>query len=72
MIIQPTDMWRLCYQDDLAKRFGEEIGQTVDNKFECEKVYHLNVGNNSTLKEKLIIFQNLILNGLEQMDLILN
>ena len=56
LIIQPTDMWRLCYQDDLAKRFGEEIGQTVDNKFECEKVYHLNVGNNSTLKREINYF----------------
>ena len=34
-------MWKLCYQDDIADRFYEEIGQTVDNQFACEKLYFL-------------------------------
>ena len=56
LLLQPTNMWKLCYQDDLASRYGEEIGQSVDNQFNCEKLYHLNVNGYSTLTNEINFF----------------
>lgn len=58
LILLPTNMWKLCYQDDLIKRFPGEIGQTVDNQLECEKVYHLNVQNSSSLTREINFYSN--------------
>lgn len=52
-ILQPTNMWSLCYQDDIAPRAPEEIGQTEDNKFICEKSYTLNTQSNSSYASKI-------------------
>ena len=46
-------MWSLCYQDDIAPRAPEEIGQTEDNKFICEKSYTLNTQSNSSYASKI-------------------
>ena len=58
LFLVPSDMWKLCYQDDLIKRFPGEIGQTVDNQLECEKVYHLNVKNSSSLVDEINFYSN--------------
>ena len=57
-IIQPSSMWSLCYQDDIAPRAPEEIGQTEDNKFICEKSYTLNTQSISSYASE-INFQSL-------------
>ena len=64
-------MWKLCYQDDLIKRFPGEIGQTVDNQLDCEKIYHLNVQNNSSLVREINFYSNPDSEWLELMDQIL-
>ena len=58
LITQPSNMWKLCYQDDIADRFYEEIGQTVDNQFACEKLYFFNVGSYSSLENNINFFSN--------------
>ena len=58
LLLLPSDMWKLCYQDDLIKRFPGEIGQTVDNQLDCEKIYHLNVQNNSSLVREINFYSN--------------
>ncbi len=58
LLLLPSDMWKLCYQDDLIKRFPGEIGQSVDNQLECEKIYHLNVQNNSSLVREVNFYSN--------------
>jgi len=58
LLLQPSDMWKLCYQDDLIERFYYEIGQSIDNQLKCEKVYHLNVENNSTLSREINFYSN--------------
>ena len=58
LLLLPTDMWKLCYQDDLITRFPGEIGQTIDNQLECEKVYHLNVQNNSSLAREINFYSD--------------
>ena len=58
LITQPSNMWKLCYQDDIAERFYEEIGQTVDNQFACEKLYFFNVGSYSSLENNINFFSN--------------
>ena len=58
LLLLPSDMWKLCYQDDLIQRFPGEIGQTIDNQFECEKVYHLNVQNSSSLAREINFYSN--------------
>ena len=57
LITQPSNMWKLCYQDDIADRFYEEIGQTVD-KFACEKLYFFNVGSYSSLENNINFFSD--------------
>ena len=54
LILQPTNLWKLCYQDDIAPRAPEEIIQTRDYKFSCEKlsIQHLN----TVLYQKILIF----------------
>ena len=58
LFLLPSDMWKLCYQDDLIKRFPGEIGQTIDNQLECEKVYHLNVQSSSSLAREINFYSN--------------
>ena len=58
LLLLPSDMWKLCYQDDLIKRFPGEVGQTVDNQLDCEKIYHLNVQNNSSLVREINFYSN--------------
>ena len=58
LLLLPSDMWKLCYQDDLITRFPGEIGQTIDNQLECEKVYHLNVQNNSSLAREINFYSD--------------
>ena len=58
LLLLPTDMWKLCYQDDLIKRFPGEIGQSIDNQLECEKVYHLNVQSSSSLAREINFYSN--------------
>ncbi len=58
LLLLPSDMLKLCYQDDLIKRFPGEIGQTVDNQLDCEKIYHLNVQNNSSLVREINFYSN--------------
>ena len=53
LLLQPTNQWSLCYQDDIAPRAPEEIGQTEDNKFICEKSYRLNTQGNSSYASKI-------------------
>ena len=52
-ILQHSSMWSLCYQDDIAPRAPEEIGQTEDNKFTCEKSYRFNTQNNSSYASEI-------------------
>lgn len=52
-ILQPSNLWSLCYQDDIAPRAPEEIGQTEDNKFICEKSYRLNTQGNSSYTSEI-------------------
>ena len=47
LLTQATNLWELCYQDNIAPRAPEEIIQTRDYDFSCEKNYQLN-----TLKKK--------------------
>ena len=58
LLLLPTDMWKLCYQDDLIERFPGEIGQSIDNQLECEKVYHLNVQSSSSLAREINFYSN--------------
>ena len=53
LLIQPTNMWSLCYQDDLARRSTEEIGQSIDNEYACEKIYQFNVEDKSSFSNQI-------------------
>jgi hypothetical protein len=53
LLLQPTNQWSLCYQDDIAPRAPEEIGQSEDNKFICEKSYRLNTQGNSSYASEI-------------------
>ena len=46
-------MWSLCYQDDLARRSTEEIGQSIDNEYACEKIYQFNVEDKSSFSNQI-------------------
>ena len=58
LILQPTDLWKLCYQDDIAPRAPEEIVQTRDYKFSCEKNYQYNTLEYSTLSEDINFYSS--------------
>jgi len=59
LILQPTNLWKLCYQDDIAPRAAEEIIQTRDYKFSCEKNYQYNTLGYSTLSQEVNFYSNL-------------
>ena len=56
--MQPTNLWKLCYQDDIAPRAPEEIIQTRDYKFSCEKNYQYNTLGYSTLSKDINFYSN--------------
>ena len=58
LFLQPTNLWKLCYQDDIAPRAPEEIIQTRDYKFSCEKNYQYNTLGYSTLSKEINFYSN--------------
>ena len=58
LFLQPTNLWKLCYQDDIAPRAPEEIIQTRDYKFSCEKNYQYNTLGYSTLSKDINFYSN--------------
>ncbi len=59
LILQPTNLWKLCYQDDISPRAPEEIIQTRDYKFSCEKYYQYNTLGYSTLSKEVNFYSDL-------------
>ena len=52
-LLQPSNLWELCYQDNIAPRAPEEINQTRDYDFSCEKIYQFNTLENTTLVKEI-------------------
>ena len=48
LLTQTTNLWELCYQDNITPRAPEEISQTRDYDFSCEKNYQFNTLEKTT------------------------
>ena len=53
LLTQTTNLWELCYQDNIAPRAPEEISQTRDYDFSCEKNYQFNTLEKTTYVKEI-------------------
>tara|TARA_B100002019_G_scaffold119753_1_gene102819 strand:+ start:480 stop:2549 length:2070 start_codon:yes stop_codon:yes gene_type:complete len=58
LLTQATNLWELCYQDNIAPRAPEEIIQTRDYDFSCEKNYQLNTLKKTTYVKEVNFVSN--------------
>ena len=57
LITQPSNMWKLCYQDDIADDSTKKSAkQLITNLY--EKLYFFNVGSYSSLENNINFFSN--------------
>ena len=58
LLTQTTNLWELCYQDNIAPRAPEEIIQTRDYDFSCEKNYQFNTHEKTTYVKEVNFVSN--------------
>lgn len=58
LLTQTTNLWELCYQDNIAPRAPEEIIQTRDYEFSCEKNYQFNTHEKTTYVKEVNFVSN--------------
>ena len=58
LLTQTTNLWELCYQDNIAPRAPEEIIQSRDYEFSCEKNYQFNTHEKTTYVKEVNFVSN--------------
>ena len=58
LLTQTTNLWELCYQDNITPRAPEEIIQTRDYDFSCEKNYQFNTHEKTTYVKEVNFVSN--------------
>ena len=58
LLTQTTNLWELCYQDNITPRAPEEISQTRDYDFSCEKNYQFNTLEKTTYVKEVNFVSN--------------